>query len=254
MSESNDRRPAVVINQAAASRMFPGDEAVGKEVWIGGQLSVATIVGVVGNERFNGPAGDADLALYRPHGPLGVRGTTARVYIAIRSAADPGTLVQAIRAQLHAVDPEQAIRKLTTMEDAIAASLGRPRFQSFVLGTFAVLALVMAAVGLYGVLSFAVAERTHEVGIRLALGAQAGMVVRSLVLEGLALAVGGIAIGLTGAILLTRLLSRLLFETSPTDPATFGATALLILVVAAVASWLPASRATRLSPLTALYR
>lgn len=180
------------------------------------------------------------------------RGTSSRLYLVVRTAGDPMALAGAIPAAVAAIDPAQAVRSVAPMEQIIADRLGQPRFRTLVLAAFAGLALLMAAVGLYGVLAFSVAERTREIGIRVALGADSGDVLGLVVGRGLALAGAGTAIGLAAALALTRLLSGLLFDVTPGDPVTFAGIAVLLLAVATLATWLPARRAAALDPVEAL--
>jgi putative ABC transport system permease protein len=170
----------------------------------------------------------------------------------LRTAGDPRNWTGAARAAVAAVDRDQPVTAVNTMEEVLAASTAQQRFSVFLLGVFSVTALVLAAVGLYGAIAYSVAERTQEMGIRIALGADTGDILRMIVGQGLALALAGLVIGAVAALALTRLMSGLLFQVSAADPASFAAGALLFAVVAALASYLPARRATRVDPTEAL--
>jgi putative ABC transport system permease protein len=172
--------------------------------------------------------------------------------VVIRTQGDPLQLVAAVRHEVQAMDPAQPIADVRTMEQLVANSVARPRFNTLLLGVFATVALVLAAVGIYGVMAYSVAQRTHEIGIRLALGARPGDVAKLVVGSGFVLAVGGVLLGLAGAFALTRLLASLLFATTPTDPATFVSVVGVLLAVALAACWVPARRAMRVDPMVAL--
>jgi putative ABC transport system permease protein len=170
----------------------------------------------------------------------------------LRTAGDPHQWAGAARAAVAAVDRDQPVTAVNTMEEVLATSTAQQRFSVFLLGVFSVTALALAAVGLYGAIAYSVAERTREMGIRIALGAAKGEILRMIVGQGLALALAGLAIGTVAALALTRLMSGLLFQTGAADPASFAASALLFAAVAALASYVPARRATRVDPTEAL--
>jgi len=172
--------------------------------------------------------------------------------VAVRTQADPSAMTQAVKEQIGKVDPQLPITKVQSMNEVAAASFDARRFNMLLLTLFAGLALVLAAVGVYGVMSYAVTQRTHEIGIRMALGAQVGNVMRLVMKGGLVIAAVGVAIGLAGAFALTRLMSSLLFDVAPTDKATFAGVALALLLIALAACYIPARRATRVDPLQAL--
>ncbi|MBI3667428.1 MAG: FtsX-like permease family protein [Acidobacteria bacterium] len=186
--------------------------------------------------------------VYRPF----LQNTQNEMTILIRAEGDPLKLVAAARAEIGAVDPNQPIDNVRTMEQVVSQSVARRRFQMLLLGLFATVALVLTMVGLYGVISYSVSQRTHEIGIRMALGAQQGDVLRMVVGQGLRLAMFGLGAGLAAALLLTRVLSSMLYGVSPTDPATFAGVSFLLAVVALAASYFPARRATKVDPMVAL--
>ena len=172
--------------------------------------------------------------------------------IVIRAASDPLAEVAAVRHEILAIDADQPIAEVRTMEQRIAESLSSRRFNMLLLGLFAALALVLASVGIYGLVAYSVTQRTHEIGVRVALGAQKGDVLALIVGEGMTLALLGVGIGLAGALALTRMMSGLLFAVSPTDPATFATITVILALVALAASYVPARRAARVNPLAAL--
>jgi ABC-type antimicrobial peptide transport system permease subunit len=172
--------------------------------------------------------------------------------LVVRTAAEPLSLAGAVRREAQALDSAAPVFDVNTVEQTLGKTVAQPRFNLILLGLFAVVALGLAAVGIYGVLANAVRQRTHEMGVRLALGARPGAVFRLVIRQGMALAGAGIVIGLSGAFALTRYLESLLYEVEPTDPLTFGGVALLLLGVALLACWIPARRATKVDPLVAL--
>jgi putative ABC transport system permease protein len=249
---------AVVLNRGAAERFWPNASALGAQLKLFGG-DYGTVVGVVEDVRapvFGGVLGtdhapqfyfpfDAERAPY-------TFGAPPTVLLIVRSAGDPANVIPQIRAAARALDPEIAIPDVTLLETAFAATLSGPRFNMALLTAFAVLALVLAAVGLAGVIGYEVSERTHEIGIRIALGARTENVRRLAMRHGMAPAVIGVACGVVAALAATRLASSLLYGVQPTDPLTFVGVAALLLAVAVGASWLPARRATRVSPIVAL--
>ena len=173
--------------------------------------------------------------------------------LAVRTSAAPEKMVTAIREQVYALDPDQPVADVKTMDERLNQSLSQPRFSALLLGLFAVVALLLAAVGIYGVMSYLVTQRTHEIGIRMALGASPQDVLKLIVGHGMGLTLIGVACGLCAALLLTRFLSSLLFNVSSFDPATYAGVSLLLILVALVACYIPARRATRVDPMEALH-
>lgn len=208
------------------------------------------IVGVVGNERFHGLDEAAPIALYAPlEQAPSASGAGA---LLVRISSDPAAIVGSVRGAIREVDPALAVFGLEPLADTVSRSIAERRFTMSVLGLLAAVALLLAAIGVQGVLGCMVSERTREIGIRLALGAEPSRVVRQVVSHGLSLALTGAALGLGAAFVLTRAMRALLFETTPADPMTFVAVPALIVAVAVVASFLPARRATRVDPSSAL--
>jgi predicted permease len=241
-----DSPPALVVNRALARQVWPGEEAVGKTLLLGD--AAIEVVGVVGDVRSDGLAADPGGAVYVP-AALAPRST---VKLFVRTAGDPLALAAAAREAIWQVDRDQPISEIATLRELVARDLARPRFLTLLLGLFGALALGLAAVGLYGVIAYAVGRRTHEIGIRMALGAAPHRVLVGVLGRALALTGAGLALGLLGALATTRLLSGLLFGVAPTDPATLVAVALVLSATALAASLQPARRATRVDPLAAL--
>jgi putative ABC transport system permease protein len=206
------------------------------------------IIGVIRDERFLGLSVDADPATYFAHAQFALND----MYLVVRAAGNPADLIPSLRTAIWAVDRNIPLDGIRTMEDHLGGTLARPRFVGMLLGLFACAALLLAAIGIYGVLSYTVAQRTSEIGIRMALGAQRTAVMRAVVGQGMLLALAGIAIGATAAIAATRALSSMLFGVEPTDPVIFLAVAMLLAFTAFLATWLPARRASRIDPLVAL--
>ena len=236
----------VVINQTLASRFFPNEDPVGRRVTIGGVLR--TVVGVVGDAKYQGLGVEAGPQAYVPHAQSPYPG----MRIVVRTTTDPSSLVSAVRAQIQSVDSEEGPTRFATMTQLLSESVAQPRFNTFLIGLFAVLAFILSAIGIYGVINYDVTQRTSEIGVRMALGAQPRDVVRLILRQGLLLTFGGLAAGLVGAFVLTRFLTGLLFEVKPRDPLTYVVVTGLLAVVAIVACLIPARRATKVDPLVAL--
>ncbi|HSE98648.1 MAG TPA: FtsX-like permease family protein, partial [Blastocatellia bacterium] len=190
--------------------------------------------------------------IYVPHAQGGVFETSTVMYLAVRASGDPVSYAAGVRSQAIAIDKDQPVADIATMESRLADSLARPRFSTVLLGIFAGLALLLAAVGLYGVMSYAVSQRTQEIGIRMALGARPFDVLKMIVRQGMMLTGGGVGIGLVGAFFLTKLMSSLLYGVSATDPGTFTLISLILTGVAFVACYIPARRAMKLDPMISL--
>jgi putative ABC transport system permease protein len=236
----------VIISETMARRYWPNEEPLGKR--IGSPESWREIVGVMADVKHFGLDADTPPAMYLPVRQAPARGMT----LVVRTAAEPLGIAPAMRADIWNSDKNLAIAKIQTMDQLVSSSIAQQRFILLLLGCFAALALVLAAIGIYGVMSYAVTQRTHEIGIRLALGARAGNVLALVLRRGLVLTLIGAAIGLAGALALTRLMARLLFGVTPTDAFTFTAVSVCLMVVALVACYVPARRATKVDPLVAL--
>ncbi len=237
---------AILLNQAAVRRFFPRGDALGARISFWGRAR--TVVGIVGNERFHGVAEEAPPALY----PALAQSPMGAVTLLVATGRDPAVLATPVRSAMRSVDPTVALSGVEPLTQTLADSLARPRFISALLAVFAVLALLLASIGVYGVLSFAVTERTRELGIRAALGATPRRILRQVLRQGLGLTLIGTGLGLIGALAAGRLLRGLLYEVTATDPAILTAVVLLLAAVALAASLVPAWRATRIDPMQAL--
>ncbi len=237
--------PVVVVDQALADRFWPGQSALGKQIGFDSKGPWSTIIGVVGTVRSHTLAMESKGTLYFP-------GYYEGMSLVVRAASNPGALAGAIRTQVQALDPSQAVYDVKTMSERVTESVAQQRFAAVLLALFAGLALALAAVGLYGVLSYMVAQRTHEIGVRMALGAHPRDVLRLVIGQGLKLAVIGVAVGIAAAFGLTRLMASLLYGVSATDPLTFVGVSLLLVLVALLACYVPARRAMRVDPMLAL--
>jgi len=247
----------VVINETMAERYWPGDDALGARFVLGGRAGpgLVTVVGIVGDVRHGSLADPRVSQMYLAHAQFRFwnGGSVARsLTLVVRSAGDPQALATAVRGAVRAVDPRLPVANVLAMDEVVTASLGRERFLFALAAAFAVVALVLGALGVYGVLAYGVARRTREIGLRLALGARGREVARLIALEGGRLVLGGTVLGLAGAILLGRLLRGLLFGVAPLDPVTLIAAPLALAGAALVATWLPARRAAHLDPMEAL--
>ncbi|MGH9766169.1 MAG: ABC transporter permease, partial [Blastocatellia bacterium] len=244
--------PVALISETFARRYWPGEDPLGKRIKFPGSAMRPqpwrTIAGVVGDVKQYGVDKESTMQLYLPEAQSPVSWLT----LAVRTAGDPAQMLNAVRNEIRNVDPDQAVFEVATMEGLLAESIAKRRFVMLLLAVFAALALALAAIGIYGVMAYTVAQRTQEIGIRMALGAQAGDVLRLVVGQGMRLALGGVVIGLVAAFGLTRLMSTLLFGVSATDHLTFVLIVAMLLVVAMLACWIPARRASKVDPMVAL--
>jgi putative ABC transport system permease protein len=245
--------PVLLVSEGLAARFWPNQDPIGKRIklpWNPGRKDEPwrSVVGVVGDVKQYGLDKPAPSALYLPHAQYPVSFMT----LVARTSGDPAEMIGTVRQTIQQLDPDQIPTAVATMQDVMADSIQTQRFSMFVLGGFAALALALAAVGIYGVMSYVVAQRTHEIGIRIALGAGLGNILRLIVGNALWLAITGVLLGAVGAFGLTRLMKSLLFGVVPTDLPTFIVVCLSLIVVALVASYLPARRATKVDPLEAL--
>ncbi len=241
--------PVIIISQSMAKQMFGGQNPLGRRIRSWRDENVyREIVGVVADIRYSGLSEDVGNNMYVPHS----QDTWGSMLLIARTRSDPRALLPSIQKQIWSCDKKLAIAEVQTMDEIIDSALARPRFAMFLLGIFAGTALVMAAVGVYGLMSYSVARRTREIGIRMALGAARQNVVRSVTGLAAVLAGLGVAIGLGCSFLLTRFMAAILFGVSPTDAFSFVQAGVLLILVAMVASYVPARRATTVDPLTAL--
>jgi putative ABC transport system permease protein len=249
-SDVEGSNPVVVVNQALADSVFPGEDPIGRfMINFGTGADKIQIVGVVGNVRHEGLEEQPRREAYLPFGQA--HWTSA--YVAVRTrTSDPLALLPAVQNAVWSVDKNVPLARVRTMQDVVAHSVLRRRFTITLLGIFAGLAMVLAAIGLYGVMSYSVSQRRREIGIRVALGAQRRDVLKLVVGQGMTLAAAGVLLGIVGSLAMTRLISGLLFGVSATDPLTFTALAVLLVGVSLAANYVPARRATRVDPMVAL--
>jgi len=241
----------VIVNEELARRQWPGQNPLGKHMKVNEKdRPWLTVVGVVGNVRTQWPWPDFFQEFYLPYTQY--PWDLAPRNLVVRTSMNPTSLAAAVEREVAALDKDQPVSDVRTLEDVVAVAVGPQRFAMLLLGAFAALALLLASIGIYGVMAYAVAQRTHEIGIRMALGARRGNVLGMVVGEALVLALAGAGIGLAGALGLTRLLSSLLYNVKPSDPLTLALASLVLLGVSAFASYIPARRATRVDPIVAL--
>jgi predicted permease len=238
----------VVVNEALAGRFFPAGDAIGARIRFAPDGDPVEIVGVVGDVRHHGPARPAEPELYVAAAQFPAREMT----LLVRAAGDPALLLPAIRGQVQALDPDQPVFGEGSMNAVVRLMIQPVRFSLRLLGAMALLALSLAGVGIYGVMAQLMAERTREIGLRVALGGSRGEVTGLVLRQGMRPAVIGLAAGLGGAVLLTQGMRRLLVGVNPTDPGTLGLVSALMLGVALLACWVPARRAAGMDPMVAL--
>jgi putative ABC transport system permease protein len=252
--DTHDAEPVVIVNDELARKQWPGQDPIGKRLRIGSPGGRTppwrTVVGVVGNVKTQWPTPEFFPELYLPYRQY--PWDLAPRHLIVRSASNPTRLAALIRREVAALDEEQPVADVRTLEEVIRQAVGPQRFAMTLLGVFAGLALLLAGVGIYGVMAYSVSQRTHEIGIRVALGANRSRVLGMVVVQAMVLALIGANIGLAGALGLTRFLSGLLFGISPTDPLTFAVVLPLLVGVALLASYIPARRAAKVDPLVAL--
>jgi predicted permease len=256
-ADSTSSQPVAVINETMARTYWKNpEESVGGRIRVGARTNPwATVIGMVADERHNGVTGIVKEKFYIPHTQWHVAtgGNLVRNgFLVVRTTGDPMAIAASVRAQVRSLDPNIPVANVRPMTEVVATSLATPRLTGFLLGTFAAIALTLAAVGIYGVLSYLVARRTHEIGIRLAVGANRSQVLGMVMRQALTLTGLGIGGGVLAALVLTRLMQTLLYEVRPADPVTFVSVSIALIGVAIVAGALPAYRATRVSPLVAL--
>ena len=244
--------PVVVVDEEMVRRYWPDTDPIGKRIYFdpptGQPTEYLTVVGVVGHAKQEALDAEDRVQMYFPHR----QSTPGFMSVVIRTEVPPETIVPAVRQAVQAVDKDQPLSQVKTMEELLAQSVGQRRLSMLLIGVFAAVALALASIGIYGVMSYAVAQRTPELGIRMALGAARYNVLALVLRQGMTLVIIGLAIGIAGALGVTRFLESQLFEVDPTDPATFALVAFILASVALVATLVPAMRATRVDPLVAL--
>ena len=244
-----DSIPVVLISEAFARRHFSDEAAIGKKITarFGGPVP-REIVGIVGEVRHSSLDSAPRPEVFIPHS----QNASGSMTLVARAEVDPLAQIQAIRGQVWAIDRFQTIYEAATLDDLISRTIAGRRFSVLSLGLFATLAVILAAIGIYGVVSFSVGQRNHEIGVRVTLGAERRNIVSMVLRESLVLISSGIAIGLTGAFVLTRYLESLLYGIRPTDAVTFAGASFVVFAVAILACYVPARRATHVDPLIAL--
>ncbi len=246
-----DRRgapPVAVINEAMARQYWPGEDPIGRKFRFSESLPWITVVGVTGDMRRQGIDHPVAPQVFLPHR----QGSENMMDVIVRTAVDPAAMANTVQRELQAVDKSVARFRIATVDQELADQTGERRFDTFLVSGFALAALFLSAIGVYVLLHYMVVQRTNEIGVRMALGATPGAVTALLLRQGLKLALTGAGVGLLGAWTVSRLLSKLLYEVTPGDPATFGLSLLLLFTVAALACWLPSRRAARIDPIQAL--
>src|SRR5579875_1914768 len=244
--DDEQARKVAVVNEALARRLWPTEDPIGKQ--FPPPRGNFTVVGVVGNIHHEGLSQETEAEFYVPY----LQSPSDSMQLAIRTAVDPDSIVSAVRAQVRDVDPDQPLYHVTTLGQTLSESLAPRRFNMLLLGIFAGIALALATVVIYGVMAFSVTQRTHEIGIRMALGAQKSDILRLVVGQGMILALIGVGIGIAGALALTRFIASMLYGVKPTDLLTFIGVSLVLIIVALLACYIPARRAAKVDPMTAL--
>ncbi|HKS29934.1 MAG TPA: ABC transporter permease [Pyrinomonadaceae bacterium] len=264
--DTENSQQVAIISEATARKHFQGEDPLGKTIWMGppeslmppellkavGRFERRTVVGVVTDVKGSSLAASSEAMVYVPYTQSRKEGWSNSMMLAVRTSSAPESMAAAIRKEVYALDPDQPVSNVLTMQERLNQSLSQPRFSALLLGLFALVALVLAAVGIYGVISYSVTQRTHEIGIRMALGASARDILKMVVGQGMILTLIGVGVGLVASFLLTRFLASLLFEVSSFDPLTYLGVSLLLLIIAFIACYIPARRATRVDPMVAL--
>jgi putative ABC transport system permease protein len=249
LTEQDGRNsPGVIINKTMADQIWPGEEPIGKHVFD----DPVPIVGVVGDVKFAGLEAQIRPEVYIPYAMKDWRAVGRNMALVVRSRSEAGSLTAAIRREVQAVDPAQPVYSIRPMSEVISLSSSPRRFNTLLLGVLAGVSLILAMIGIYGVMNYSVTQRTREIGIRMALGATSSDVMRMVVGQGMKLAIIGVAIGVAGAIAVTRLIESMLFKVSTTDTVTFAVVAAALVGVASLACYIPARRAIRVDPMVAL--
>jgi putative ABC transport system permease protein len=257
VSDSKESAPVAVINESLAQKYFSGEDPIGKQIWAGhaqllASLAPRTIVGVVGDHLVQGLSTAPSPAVWVPISQQGFSDSIWRtLYLVVNTATDPHAAAPSIRRQIAQIDPQLALTEVLTMEERLGFSLWPQRFMAIAVSALSFCAVAIALLGVFGISSYLVSQRTQEIGVRIAIGARAGDIFRMVIGEGFRLVLIGIVAGTLGALGLARLISGLLFGVAPADPVTFAAAAVLLGLFALLACYLPARRAARVDPLVA---
>ena len=254
-----DAQPVAIVSETAGRQFWPGQDPIGKRIRWGVYTPWQTVVGMVGDVNDEPLGQPVQLHVYRPYLQMADLffedsrfGEVRSMNLAVLSQTDPASLTSAVIGQIHSLDPDLAVAHIRTMAQVISSSVAGPRFNTLLLGVFAGVALFLAAIGIYGVMAYAITQQTHEIGIRLALGAQPRNVLHLVLRRGVRLAGVGATFGVAAALALTRLIAGLLYDVSATDPFTFSCVVILLLAIALLACYVPARRAMRVDPMVAL--
>ena len=259
--DTADAPGVVIINERAAARYWPSEDPIGKRVSFGGDKVTGpnwlTVIGVAKNAKqgdwTSKPQPEVYLAAFQNQQFMNDPSShSSYITLVVRTMGDPGLLASAVKDAVWSFDHNLPISEVLTMDGVVAEATAEPRFEMLLLGMFAVVALALAAVGIYGVMSYSVTRRTHEIGIRVSLGASRANILFLVVKQGMMLALIGSSVGIAGALLLSRLMTKLLYGVHPNDPITFGAVATILMMVALIASYIPARRAMRVDPMVTL--
>jgi putative ABC transport system permease protein len=264
--DKGNTQPVAIINETLAKRFFPNQNPVGRTLWMGppehllpaesqtpeNRFTRRTIVGVVSDIKGRSLNQATPLQVYAPLTQYRREGWSNVLSLAVQTSVPPETIVPAIREQVRSLDPDQPITAVRTVNELLGRALSEAKFSLWLLGLFAALGLLLAAIGIYGVMVTAVTQRTHEIGLRMALGARGPDVLWLVIRQGMIPVLIGVGVGLAAAVGLTRLMSSLLFEVSATDPLTLALITVLLTIVALLACYIPARRATKVDPLVAL--
>jgi putative ABC transport system permease protein len=254
-TDADRKAPVLIINQTMAKKYFPDQDPIGKRLKTGDADPTSpweTVVGVVGDVKYAGLDAPPSPTLYVPYTLEGWTGWSRDMSLVVRTNVDPASIVSAVRQELRGIDADVPLAEVRTMNDLIDRSVGEQRFRTLLLGTFSALALVLAGIGIFAVISHMASQRTREIGIRMALGAGRGEIMKLILRQAGVLALVGIAIGVVGAVFLTRVMRSLLFSVSATDALSFVSMCALLALVALLAASIPAIRATRVDPMLAL--
>jgi putative ABC transport system permease protein len=249
--DGSETLPVALVNQSMADRVWPDRDPIGMRVRLEEDPRWFTVVGIVGNIKQEALDSDEGLAMYFSYAQKSEIWLNW-MSVVVQTSGDPHRVAGAMREQVRLLDKDQPIRDIATLDEHLADLQALPRLRMIVMGSFSFMAFCLSIVGIFGMISYSVAQRSHEIGIRMALGAQAVDVLRQFVGQGMRCILWGIALGICGALLLTRVLKSLLFSVNPIDGTTFTVVTAILLIVAMTACWIPARRATRIDPITTL--
>lgn len=244
-----DGAPGVaIISRSLSERYWPGEDPLGRHMKLLNDKEWRTVIGVVADVKWHHLSADRGTGLYIPL----LQSQIGEARAIVHTSANSGVLAASLRGVVHSIDEHTPVSNVGNVEQFISDSVAEPRFSMMLLGLFAIITLALGAIGVYGVTTYAVSQRTREIGLRMAMGAQPGEVLRMILRQGLGLALAGGILGIAGAFATTRVLSTMLFGVSATDPLTFASVTLVLMITALAASYLPARRAARVDPMVAL--